>query len=407
MKNNCLNFLRTYYNKSYINDDVIPFKGLYQGHERYLYVYVVYCIPTKQYYVGQHVVKKQFTDPLKDGYKGSGVDLKSLILHYNWYSDFSFKIIEFCHNADHLLQRELYWIDKYKEKYPNQTINLTASMNLVIAQRQRRSVINLTTGKYYRSLCAAARAHKIKHGTNIRNAINQHARCDDCFWIYAEDLESSRIKQLQRYEDDFKLRLEKSSRVATADTHRIEVQCIETGEIYSSIKHMCQLIGRSRHYIMDHLYTDGIIDEKHYVITKQQQCTLQRRQPRPIINLCTKMIYSGIYDATKALHLSKISLISHIKCKTKLNGNYWCYVDKLIDHDVEKTLQYYIEREKQARYNSHASRHRRVLCETTGEIFETTTAAAKAAGYSCVKNFSARMKISNVCKDRRVYRYLD
>lgn len=405
------NTKRIYYNKCYSSEDIIPFKGDYKGELRYLFVYVVFCKPTNQYYVGQHVVRKGYNDPLMDGYKGSGIDLKPLKQKFNWYRDFEFQILEFCDNYQQLIDKEQYWILQYQNQYPNQVLNLASAFDKTNNRSSRPvAVINLTTGVYFSSMLAAAKHYGLKKGSAIRNANKNKAKCADCFWIYPHQLEYSRIDQLNRVEKEYCERVKdniKQGRLTTIETHRIEVMCIETNQIFPSISCLMQHVHHTKQYITDHLYTDGIIDNKHYVITKQQHCNVQRKATKRVINLSSQKVYESAYDAAKELKIEKMKLQNCIRYHSKLNNEYWCHVDQLIDNNIEKTIMEFDRIKQQNKWNSHKSKHRRVICETTGEIFETTTAASKAAGYTSVKAFSARLKISNVCKDKRVYRYLD
>ena len=87
-------------------------------------IYKITNIIDHKIYVGQHLVNKYYDDPIKDNYKGSGLILKRIKQKYNWYEDFKFEIIEFCKNSAELNEREIYWIEYYKNIYGKLCCNI-------------------------------------------------------------------------------------------------------------------------------------------------------------------------------------------------------------------------------------------------------------------------------------------
>lgn len=138
-------YLRSYKNKSYINEFVVPFLG---EDQRYRYVYKITNMVNNKIYVGQHMVAKHLIDPIKDNYKGSGIILKALRQKYNWYRDFKFEIIEFCENSFQLNLREMYWIDYYKSIYGKTCCNIATGGKGGATENAKRNAIAANKEKY-------------------------------------------------------------------------------------------------------------------------------------------------------------------------------------------------------------------------------------------------------------------
>lgn len=115
-------YLRQIDNRSYASQEVVPFLGVHNNQPRYLYVYVIHCLPTNEWYIGKHTCRSTTYDPLVEGYKGSGHLLKQRKKQYNWPVDFQFIILEFCHNQQQLIEREQYYIKQYIETYDKEQV---------------------------------------------------------------------------------------------------------------------------------------------------------------------------------------------------------------------------------------------------------------------------------------------
>lgn len=116
-----ITYLRNLENYSYISESVIPFKGTHtyrkNTNERFMYVYVIHCIPTNEWYVGKHVCRASTTDPLTEHYKGSGHLIEQRKHQYDWSKYFTLCILEFCPDTETLLQREQFYIRQYVDQY--------------------------------------------------------------------------------------------------------------------------------------------------------------------------------------------------------------------------------------------------------------------------------------------------
>jgi hypothetical protein len=78
--------------------------------------YIIYRIKntiTGKSYVGKHTTPNEF-----DSYFGSGIALKAAIKKYG-KNKFLKEIVEFCENADHLSEREIFWISEFNSFVPN------------------------------------------------------------------------------------------------------------------------------------------------------------------------------------------------------------------------------------------------------------------------------------------------
>ena len=76
----------------------------------YGYIYETTCIPTGKKYIGMHKWSKNTID---SNYFGSGIALKIAIEKYG-KENFSCKVIEWCKTRNELLEKEAYYISKYK-----------------------------------------------------------------------------------------------------------------------------------------------------------------------------------------------------------------------------------------------------------------------------------------------------
>ena len=104
-------YLRVFKNRFYANDSIVPFKG---QDGRFRFVYKITNKVNGYVYIGQHVVNKQYDDPLTDNYKGSGIILKRAKQKYDWYKDFTFEVLEFYPDQQSLNQGEADYISNFK-----------------------------------------------------------------------------------------------------------------------------------------------------------------------------------------------------------------------------------------------------------------------------------------------------
>lgn len=170
-------YLKTNLNRSYLTEDVIPFKGdvlAFRKHQnviekRFLYIYKITCLKDNRVYIGKRIAPLNCDDPLKDTYKGSGHVLKSLKNKYDWMQDFKFEIVKFCANEESLNLAEIELISIAREKYGNLCCNLYdggngmsplnamkrwQNLQYAAQQSQRRSELNkqMWQDPYYREI---------------------------------------------------------------------------------------------------------------------------------------------------------------------------------------------------------------------------------------------------------------
>lgn len=86
----------------------------------YGYIYKTTNLINGKIYIGQ----KKSTIFLDTGYLGSGVRLKSAIKHYG-KENFKVELLEECYSREHLNDREIYYIGKYKSQDLTIGYNLT------------------------------------------------------------------------------------------------------------------------------------------------------------------------------------------------------------------------------------------------------------------------------------------
>lgn len=126
-------YMQTNKNRSYLTEDVVPFKGEVVAYrkqqndlieQRYLYIYKITCLKDNRVYIGKRIAPVDCEDPLLDKYKGSGYVIKALKEKYDWYQDFKFEIVQFCENEDTLNKAEKYHIAQTRKQYGDLCCNI-------------------------------------------------------------------------------------------------------------------------------------------------------------------------------------------------------------------------------------------------------------------------------------------
>ena len=191
------------------------------------------------------------------------------------------------------------------------------------ARPHSRPVVNLHTGEVYSCMNDAERAHNdLGRIGSLRLSILKGVRCRGYFWEFVDalpDLSEQTLKQrLQQKIDAFNLR---------------------------------------------------------------QQQTKEKRDPsRPVINLNTKQIFKSIQDACASINQNPLAVSKAIRENFKAGGYWWDYIDRLQDLSDDNIAKRIQQLEQLTKDNQRFYKPRAVIDLTTGEIYPTLTAAAKAIG---------------------------
>lgn len=114
-------------NRKLLNENRQPFSVEENDKTIFYYTYIIHCIPTDQYYVGQRSVHKH---PLTDNYKGSGKLIKQLKEKYDWFNDFEVFIVQCYKDRFQLAQAEQSLITEYQNKYKDKCLNISNDLQV-------------------------------------------------------------------------------------------------------------------------------------------------------------------------------------------------------------------------------------------------------------------------------------
>lgn len=340
--------LRSYKNRKYINDSVVAFVGHYtdkQGNvqSRYMYIYEIHCIPTNQYYIGQHTCKPNCKDPLKEYYKGSGAVITKLRHQFEWYKDFTFTIIQFCKNNIELAEAELKWINHYLQNMHIQLINDHVYKQVIDYAshyiKEKKPVINLTTGETFDSQAAAALQYQVDPSSIIA-AVKRKIKIGNCFWCLVENCqtETKRIELLQQYTNRLtvneKLHCQKFNNAAKLRSSKIVV-CVETGEQYSSLRELAVTLKVPNQTVQHACLVGLAVNGLHYKTIGDNNKRGKKSSLR-IINLTTNEILENKIELAKRLQIKPSKVLTSINNMQPINGEYWIFETFLQHHSLDQ-----------------------------------------------------------------------
>lgn len=398
------------HNNRFLNEGVVPFKGVYNGTSRYMFVYVIHCIVNNCYYVGQHRCKPHVTNPLNDNYRGSGNILRSLKRKYDWFSQFTFTIIEFCETYDQLNQRELFWITQYKNRYNEKCINLLTELNQSQHINSSVKIINLTTKQVFDSMVDLAAELNIPHYT-VMKYIRERKRLNGDFYQRVDKVEKSSIEQQMQLCILAEQKLaNKKSQNALNSKNRFQraVRNLTTGELFNCISDAARTYGKlgrnnsinsacKNHWKVYNCYWQYEDVVQQTSIEQQLQICIDAQQQKhdkrlntlsnvgkskrlPVINLNTLQTFESATQASRALGMSDTSVSVAIDHQVKCGGYYWAYKHDVDQQGVDSLLQIYNQRQldcqskRQQNFDNHK---RKIVCED-GTEYESIVAVAQA-----------------------------
>lgn len=166
-------------NRKFLNENYQPFSYQLENRQIYSYTYIIHCIPTDQYYVGQRSTNKH---PLRDNYKGSGNRIKLLKNQYDWFKDFEVFIVQCYSNKQELAQAESNLIKQYQEKYKDNCLNVYSGIqpSLIgnhLSEQHKQKL------KQYRS----TEEYKQQQGSRTKAYREQHPELSEQFSLNMKD----------------------------------------------------------------------------------------------------------------------------------------------------------------------------------------------------------------------------
>ena len=419
-------------NRSYLNESVVPFKGHYtdergiQQH-RFMFVYVVHCIPTDQYYVGQHTCEWECKDPMQAHYRGSGRRLQKLRKQYDWYKDFTFQIIEFFETREQLAQGEHHYIAQYQQQYGDKCLNIrtyeqTPKLDLDRHGGKKhpraKPIVNLTTGEWFKNCSDAAKSVNVGPIT-VYNACKIGQRSGGTFWAFSktpidEPTRLQMIKQLEQQMAD-RVELTKRQHIERAKQRQgCKIVIEQTGETFESVTELAQTKQWNLNRVLIAAETQISYNGYTFKITKPSQYKTSRKK---IVNITTQTVYDDVYQASVETGFEVTRLKNRARNHRPLEDQYWMWLDDF-NGDYEQTLQQLQQQYHQTLEHNQQQRKlgnekalkkvcKKVICIETQQIYDTVNEARVAAGYSanCTRIFGKRLREGTKCANGLHYAY--
>lgn len=152
-------------NRKFLNENYQPFSYQLEDRQIYSYTYIIHCIPTDQYYIGQRSTDKH---PLRDNYKGSGNRIKLLKQQYDWFKDFEVFVVQCYSNKQELAQAESKLIKQYQEKYKDKCLNVYSGVqpSLIgnhLSEQHKQKLKQYRNTKEYKQQGFRTKAYREQH----------------------------------------------------------------------------------------------------------------------------------------------------------------------------------------------------------------------------------------------------
>ena len=397
------------YNNRFLTEGLVPFKGQCNGVNRFMFVYVIHCKINDKYYVGQHRCKPHINDPLNDNYRGSGLILKRFKAKYDWFKDFTFTILEFCENNTQLNQRELFWIDYYKQQYQTKCINVTTAENQSHFENSSVPIINLSTRQTFESMVALAAELNIPHYT-VMKYIRERKRLNGDFYQRLDKVQQTSIEQqlsLCVLAEQKLTTRKRQNAIASKNRFQRAVRNLTTGELFSCVSDAARAYGKlgrnnsinsacKNHWKVYNCYWQyedvvqqtSIGQQLQICIRSQQQKQTNRlnklsqsgkSKRQPVVNLNTLTVYESATAASRSMNMSDTAVSVAIDHKVRCGGYYWAYKQDVDQQGLDSILQFYKQKEsnnQEKRYKNFENHKRKIICED-GTEYESIVAVAR------------------------------
>ena len=419
-------------NRSYLNESVVPFKGHYTDEQgiqqhRFMFVYVVHCIPTDQYYVGQHTCEWECKDPMQAHYRGSGRRLQKLRKQYDWYKDFTFQIIEFFETREQLAQGEHHYIAQYQQQYGDKCLNVrtdkqTPKLDLDRHEGKKhpraKPIVNLTTGEWFKNCGDAAKSVNVGPVT-VYNACRIGQRSGGTFWAFSETPidEPTRLQMIKQLEQQMANRVElmkQQHRQWQKQQLCCRIMIEQTGEVFDSITQLAETKQWNANSITIAAETHSSYNNYTFKIVKQPEHKVNRKK---IVNITTQTVYDDVYQAANANNIEVGSLQYHVRNHRPLNEQFWMWLDEFngdyyqtlqtLQNQYQQLLEHNEKQREIGKKKTYQRMRRKVICIETQQVYDSVEQARVAAGYSpnCTRVFGKHLKQQSKCANGMHYAY--
>lgn len=315
--------------------------------------------------------------------------LKSVSKKYNCCTDIIRKAC--CRNDK--LALGLHWV--YEKEYRKMSEEDITQVLLIKKQEKynsdtykgsTKSVINLTTGKEYKSVLDASIITSYNR-SSIQDACSRSHYLKGEIWFYKEDCDKFGKDKIEEITKDIIKR--KDKRVVCVETGEVFKRAIDAVKKYASTSSKC-ISSCCKNSNPDRLTAGGVhwMYYQDYIkaTPEEIQAKLNTRQgqkaSKAVIKLETLEIFSSIEEASAKTGLSSKTI--RYSCTgrrmTQPKNGHWMFkneYDKVTPKEIEERLN--ISRKGKV-YNM-----RKVKCIETGEIFNSIIEANKAVS-SCKNN---------------------
>lgn len=181
-------------------------------------------------YVGQSIdIKRRFNE---HRYISSESN-ESLKLAYKKYGreNFEFEVIEEC-SEEMLNEREIYYIKILKPKY-NRTAGGTGCLNHRV-DKKTRMILSQKAKQQWKNMSEEEKQYRIKH--NLKTPIGHYVSEETKEKLRQCNLGKKQSKETIEKRKQTFIKKKENGYVQTNASHRKKVICIETGEIFQSLK---------------------------------------------------------------------------------------------------------------------------------------------------------------------------
>lgn len=307
---------------------------------KYYYIYEIKNNINGKTYIGQHK-----TNNLDDGYFGSGTALKLAIKKYG-KENFSKTILEEC-DENNINEKEIKWIKDMKSAGKAE-YNIAGGGNAC------------TNPFEYKTEEEKQKIYK-KSSNSRRGMVSSKL--------------GKRYGEFERGVHDKKFQPCKSSK---------RVQCLETGEIFNSIRECCDILHISHSDLTNFLKGKRTAPIGGYTFKE-----IKEHIPYIII-METEQTFETVRDCANFLKCYKSSVIKNIRGRAETcMGFHICY---FINYD--KNNNPYLGKEKIKKSKNIYKKGKKVICVETQKVYNSIAECSKELGI-------ASSSISNVCLGNR------
>lgn len=284
--------------------------------------------------------------------------------------------------------------------------------------KKSTAVYCLDTGKRYINVNFAARDVGCCATTIIESAKTK-IRYKGLCWAYEPDVLKYGIDSLlQQYRDPFPRK--KPVFTKPRKSQMRAVVNLNTGQVFDSISDAVQSVGghcnvvggiKNNTKVKGYYWQYKDIVDQSSVEAELQKCKqiayqrrhkstkpkiIRKQRNKPIINLNTGKVYHTKRELASLLGVSEGIIADVIKNHKRLNGDFYQLQSIVDDTSIEQQLQICIQ-EEQKRKNKIPINARKICNLTTGQIFDSVTAAQESIVNKTKGNIAAAISAKTSC----------